>query len=92
MNATSSTDYRLAMRFCLASAGAGVMSSLWPATEAPITIGLLAGAGTAVVLAAVRREWRIRRVLAGIRPLPAEITSDAVPEPTATSGDAREAA
>jgi hypothetical protein len=92
VTATSSTDYRLAMGLCTATAAAGVVSSLWPAIDTPITLGLFAAAGTAVGAAVVRRELRIRRVLAGIRPLPAETTSDAVRAPAATSGNAREVA
>jgi hypothetical protein len=92
VTATSTADYRIAMRLCMVSGGAGVVSSLWPASDAPIGIGLFVAAGTAVAVGAVRRELRIRRVLAGIRPLPAQTTPSSEAAPAATSGDAREVA
>jgi hypothetical protein len=92
VNATDSSDFRVAMRITWGVAAAGVTSSLWPASDAPIAIGLLAAAVTGVASAAVRRELRIRRILAGIRPLPAQNTPDAEAAPAASSGNTREVA
>jgi len=69
VNGTNSTDFRLAMRIVWVGSAAGVTSSLWPATDAPITIGLAASAAIALLVAVVRRELRIRSVLAAIQPL-----------------------
>lgn len=69
MRATASSDYRRAMPAIWMVCGGGVVSSLWPASDVPITIGLAAAAGAALVVAALRRELRIRRVLAAIQPL-----------------------
>lgn len=92
MSATDSSEFRVAMRITWVISAAGVTSSLWPASDALIAIGLFAAAGIGVAVAAVRRELRIRRILAGIGPLPAQTTPDADAVPAATSGDAREVA
>ena len=94
MTATSSADYRLAMRLCMASAAAGVVSSLWPAAGLPIIIALMAAAVAVLGVAGVRREVRIRRVLAGIRPLPSAPALDSTPAaaPAATNANTREVA
>lgn len=95
MTATSSADYRLAMCLCSAGGAAGVVSSLWPATDLPISIALAVAAAGALGVAGVRRELRIRRILAGIRPLPSAPTlDDATPPavPAATSTNTREVA
>lgn len=91
MSATDSSDFRVAMRITWGVAATGVTSSLWPASDAPVAIGLVAAAGTALLVAAARRELRIRRILAGIQPLPAQ-TTPGTAAPAATSGDAREVA
>lgn len=95
MSATSTSEYRLAMRLSVTVAAAAVASSVWPGIDLPLTLALVAAGLIALLVVAVRRELRIRRVLAAIRPLPIRTAVDApagAAQPAATSDDAREVA
>lgn len=95
MSATSTREYRLLMRVCVGVAAAAVVSSVWPGIDGPLTLALVAAGVIMLLGMGVRRELRIRRVLAAIGPLPTRTASDAASQaavPGATSDDAREVA